>query len=250
MPETIYLADEIIFKPGDPSECAYLIRSGEVEILDGFPENPIRLAVLKDGAIFGEMGLVDERPRSLAARALAETRVAQVSREQFTEMIIHEPREAMGYLQMFFERLRNMNMKVAAGGVVPERTEKMPVRDGVVVITSESPAIKNIMGGEIKIEKFPFRVGRYTKNQYDPLSLNDLSISDSPPFNLSRNHFSIEKSSEGFFLHDRGSYLGTIVNGRVIGGHKKEAWVRLESGKNEIIAGSSDSPFKFSVEVS
>ena len=74
MADIIYSPNEIIFKKGDPSDFAYLIKSGQVEILKDHPENSFRIATLEDGSILGEMGLVDERPRSLTARAVKENK--------------------------------------------------------------------------------------------------------------------------------------------------------------------------------
>jgi pSer/pThr/pTyr-binding forkhead associated (FHA) protein len=100
-----------------------------------------------------------------------------------------------------------------------------------------------------KIEQTQFRVGRSSSRSEDPLEVNDLSLSDSPPFNVSRNHFAIERKPDGVLIHDRGSYLGTIVNGHAIGGHHHGASIALIEGENEVIAGSSHSPFRFKVIV-
>ncbi|NNE99451.1 MAG: cyclic nucleotide-binding domain-containing protein [Pyrinomonadaceae bacterium] len=251
MADIIYDSQEIIFKKGDPSEFAYVIKSGEVEILRDYPDNPFRIATLRDNNILGEMGLVDERPRSLTARAVSETRVAKISRDEFIDLLLNQPEEAFQYLRMFFERLRAMNMKVAHGDVGPPEVEKsIEIKDPVVNMIPETASFASVIGSEkLEISEFPFRIGRKSERNEDPMEVNDLAIPDSRPFNVSRNHFSIEKTGEGIFVHDRGSFLGTIVNGRVIGGHHKGAWMQLNSGVNEVIVGSNQSPFKFRVEV-
>ena len=101
----------------------------------------------------------------------------------------------------------------------------------------------------MRIDHFPFRVGRPSSRQRDPFEINNLSLPDSRPFNVSRNHFSVEKNSEGVFIHDRGSYLGTIVNGKVIGGDHLGAWTPLKDGENKVIVGSHHSPFRFRIIV-
>ena len=248
MAENAYQPNDLIFQKGDESRFAYLIREGEVEILEGFPTDPIRLALLKPGDIFGEMGLIDERPRSLAARAVTETTVDSIDREGFVELIKHDPDEAFKYLRMFFERLRAMNMRVAHGEHQEEPTPPSPSELRVTIIpkTQKSASIVNVEGADIP--SFPFRIGR-ASSSHDPLNVNDLILPDESPFHVSRNHFSFEKGPAGVYVHDRGSYLGTIVNGNVIGGHHRGARVRLKVGENEVVVGARTSPYRFRVEV-
>lgn len=249
MADTIYNPQEIIFTKGDESNFAYVIKSGEVEILQNYPDNPTRLALLNDGKIFGEMGLVDERPRSLTARAVSETRVTKISRDEFIDMILHRPQEAFDYLRMFFERLRAMNMRVAHIQKIP-KTQTEQAKDFTITLFPKTPATNGVIPSKgMEITRFPFRVGRRSTRNEDPLEVNDLLLPDASPFNVSRNHFSIEKNSEGVFIHDRGSYLGTIVNNTVIGGHHHGAWIELNEGENEVIVGSRQSPFRFRIDV-
>jgi len=70
MSELRYRAGEVIFRQGYPSDNAYIIESGTVEI---YKENPDgseeRIAELGAGHMFGEYGVLDEAPRSASARA-------------------------------------------------------------------------------------------------------------------------------------------------------------------------------------
>ena len=251
MAEKIFQPQEIIFRKGDPSEFAYLIRSGHVEILKDFPENPIRLAVLNVGQILGEMGLVDERPRSLTARAIEETRVTTITRDELVDLLLRNPQEGLRYLRMLFERLRAMNTRVAQQQESTELPSREPAKkEFEIVIVPQTKELSHVLPAEgLKMEREQFRVGRSSSRNEDPLEVNDLSLSDSPPFNVSRNHFVIERKTDGVLIHDRGSYLGTIVNGNAIGGHHQGASIALIEGEKEVIAGSSHSPFRFKVIV-
>ena len=66
-----FAAGETIFAEGDPSDYAYLIWSGDVEILKSTPKGDNRLAILGKDEFLGEMGVIDEQPRSATARASA-----------------------------------------------------------------------------------------------------------------------------------------------------------------------------------
>jgi CRP/FNR family transcriptional regulator, cyclic AMP receptor protein len=67
---------EIIFHEGNPSDCAYIIGSVSIEILENSPGGQKVLGVLEDNEIFGEMGLIDGQPRSATVTALEESEVS------------------------------------------------------------------------------------------------------------------------------------------------------------------------------
>lgn len=245
-----FQAEEVIFRQGDPSECAYLIEAGEVEIFQGESGSPVRIAMLGKGDIVGEMALIDERPRSLSARAVGATSLSPVSREQFVRLMFHDPVEGLRYLRAFFERLRTMNTRVARLDS-PGATRAVPappaVRIRLIPLTAMSELALPAEG--LLIERLPFRVGREPLSGKSRLSMNDLGLLDQEPFNASREHFAIDREGDALVVYDRGSFLGTFVNGSLIGGGRTVGSAPLHAGSNEIIAGSPDSPFRFSVVV-
>jgi len=69
-----YADGETIFSTGDPSLGMYIITSGTVHILrDITGAQPKLIAALTAGEFFGEMGLVDDSPRSASAVAHGDT---------------------------------------------------------------------------------------------------------------------------------------------------------------------------------
>ena len=105
---------EIIFRKGDESDAAYLIIQGRVEILqmrsDGESE---ALAVLNQGEYFGEMGAIDDKPRSATAIAKGPVACMSVGRDEFMDMLLNRPQEAIDILKVLFERLRTANEELA-----------------------------------------------------------------------------------------------------------------------------------------
>ncbi|MBY0355363.1 MAG: cyclic nucleotide-binding domain-containing protein [Rickettsiales bacterium] len=68
-----YKPGEIIFRQGYPGDNAYIIIRGQVEIIDEMGDGTeYRLALLEAGQMFGEMALLDDKPRSATARAATE----------------------------------------------------------------------------------------------------------------------------------------------------------------------------------
>jgi predicted component of type VI protein secretion system len=79
---------------------------------------------------------------------------------------------------------------------------------------------------------------------------NDLPIADDKPYQISRNHCSIEREGDHFFVRDRGSSLGTVVNEAAIGLAENTLTQDLRGGENQILLGSDDSQFRFKVTLS
>ena len=103
------------------------------------------------------------------------------------------------------------------------------------------------------ISKFPYRIGRKHEVQGKGATVfasNDLAITDDKPYQISRNHCSIEREGDHFFVRDRGSTLGTMVRDVPIGLAEDTLTADLHGGSNEILIGSDDSPFKFKVTLS
>lgn len=59
----------LLFKEGDPGVSFYLIEAGAVRISRITPLGEEALAVLREGAFFGELALIDDAPRSAQAIA-------------------------------------------------------------------------------------------------------------------------------------------------------------------------------------
>jgi EAL domain-containing protein (putative c-di-GMP-specific phosphodiesterase class I) len=82
-----FTAGSRIFEQNTQGDCAYMIDSGHVEISSSAGEKKRPLATLGPGEIFGEMALLDGRPRSATATALHETTVFVIPRQQLLEEI-------------------------------------------------------------------------------------------------------------------------------------------------------------------
>jgi CRP-like cAMP-binding protein len=245
---------ETLFAEGDTSDEAYLIRSGRVEVLKATPHGAARLAVLGPGDVLGEMGLLQERPRSAGARALDALVLDAVSRDEFTALLTRDPAQAMDILRVLFERLRNMNERLGEQSMFPTAAGTSAPQVRLFPLTAETRAALSDDG--LAVSRFPFRVGRKTAGAATALSFNDLEFPDRVPYVLSLNHFAVDCVGDGFVVRDRGSQYGTLVNGERIGGSAARDVARLGAGENEIVAGIAGlglaprpSPFRFLVAV-
>jgi CRP-like cAMP-binding protein len=86
MHERQYLPHEVIFDQGEEGQALYFLLSGRVLICHhGKSSQPI--AELQDGNFFGELGLLDNWPRSAQAIAASETQLAVLFRGDFERLM-------------------------------------------------------------------------------------------------------------------------------------------------------------------
>ena len=246
--ETFKKGDVIIEKDSNET-CAYVIESGRVEVSDLVNNKRSVLAILGAKQIFGEMGLVEDKPRSATVTAIDDTKVAVISRDNFNELFEKNPKVLLPIIKSLFERLRTANKKLIVGdgtGGGDAGKQRGLETTGIVVLSGTNETSSSALdGGEMEINKFPFKVGReQSSGGMDCFSDNELYLRDSQPLNVSRNHFSIDKVGDEVVIIDRGSRLGTIVNGVKI----KDQRV-LNKKANEITVGMRNSPFVFKLEI-
>ncbi len=76
-----YQPGDQIFQEGDEGDCAYLIENGSVEV-SVLQENKIfKVGILGKDDLFGEMALIDKRPRMATVTALEKTQVVSIARD-------------------------------------------------------------------------------------------------------------------------------------------------------------------------
>jgi CRP/FNR family cyclic AMP-dependent transcriptional regulator len=82
--EQKYQGAETIFKEGEPGNRLYIIAAGEVRISRNIPgSGEEALAVLKQGACFGEMAIFDRSERSTDAIANTDSTLLTITRSDF-----------------------------------------------------------------------------------------------------------------------------------------------------------------------
>ena len=107
----------LIFRHGDPGEKLYLILEGRVRISRDVPGmGEEALAVLGPGAVFGEMALLDDAPRSADARVHERCRVLSIPKDAFEDLLFLHKDLAYEVLwsvvRMLARRLRETNDKL------------------------------------------------------------------------------------------------------------------------------------------
>ncbi|MDR0511569.1 MAG: cyclic nucleotide-binding domain-containing protein [Treponema sp.] len=87
----IYPKDTMLFAEEEPGDELFIIQKGAVKIVKIVNDNEVLLAVLKPGDIFGEMALLEAKPRAASAIAFDNCQVLAVNRANFQQMISTQP---------------------------------------------------------------------------------------------------------------------------------------------------------------
>lgn len=89
----VFEGQELVFQWGDPEDSAYVIEEGCVEVLSGGGADQRRIAILIEGAMFGQVALLDHQPRTASIRALVPTRLIRIDRSHVEELLVRsDPR--------------------------------------------------------------------------------------------------------------------------------------------------------------
>jgi hypothetical protein len=80
-------AGTVICRQGQTGECAYFIRSGEVEVVREADGQSAVIARLGPGQYFGEAALLQNAPRNATVRAVTDVELAVLGKENFLNLI-------------------------------------------------------------------------------------------------------------------------------------------------------------------
>ncbi len=87
----VFPSESMVFCECQPGAELYIIQKGQVKITKIVDNNEVLLAVLKPGDMFGEMALLENKPRSASAIATEGTQLLAVNRQNFNQMVATQP---------------------------------------------------------------------------------------------------------------------------------------------------------------
>ena len=112
MIERQFMPDQIIFKEGDAGDGMYVVKDGLVEITGSLnPQTRKGFSRLGPGELFGEMAVVELRPRSATATATKPTTVGFIPRGEMLSLMQRSPGLSLAMLQVVSHRLREFNQQ-------------------------------------------------------------------------------------------------------------------------------------------
>lgn len=108
-----YDKDQVIILAEEEGDAMFIIAHGQVKVSivseDG---REVILSMLGEGAVFGELALLDGKPRSANVVATQDTELYMVRRADFLQLIYKVPQIAVGLLAELAARLRKTDRKI------------------------------------------------------------------------------------------------------------------------------------------
>ena len=108
-----YPKNSMLFAEGEPGFELFIIQKGSVKIVKVVNNNEVLLAVLKAGDIFGEMALLESKPRAASAIAYEDCQVLAVNKANFERMIVTQPQIVARLTTLLSERIWTIYRQLA-----------------------------------------------------------------------------------------------------------------------------------------
>lgn len=101
-----YPAHYKLFEEGVVGSALYIIKSGTVRIYKGGQD----LATLNEGDFFGEMALIEQKPRMAGAETLSDSEIFVLEKDDFAELVRKTPGIAQKVEEAYLKRKTNNDL--------------------------------------------------------------------------------------------------------------------------------------------
>lgn len=99
-------AGATIFSEGEPGNEMYLIKSGRVKVIRSEKTGTKVLSILGAGSLFGEMALIEAKPRSATVMAMEKTDVLILTFSDLEQIISGKPEFLFKLIRVLCKRIR------------------------------------------------------------------------------------------------------------------------------------------------
>ena len=138
-----YPKNSTVVAAGDPADALYIVISGRLKVIMSDKEGrEVILAILNQGDFFGEMGLIDQAPRSATVVAIDSCELLTMTRADFTKCLQNNFDLTMNVILGLVKRLREADRKIGSlalmdvcGRVARLLMEMAETVDGQKVVT-------------------------------------------------------------------------------------------------------------------
>lgn len=111
--EEVCFKGERVFDIGDPSDKLFIIEQGRIGI--SIRENPREreyIAEMEEGECFGEMGMLDDQPRSATVHVIEDVTLLALDKLKLKALLTSYPELGLGIMRSLSLRLREANLKL------------------------------------------------------------------------------------------------------------------------------------------
>jgi EAL domain-containing protein (putative c-di-GMP-specific phosphodiesterase class I) len=151
-------AGEVLYRQGDPSDCAWLVEQGSVELVSIQGRREISHGVLGPGELIGELGMLDGAPRSATAIARGDAVLLAIDHDQFLDRLDSGDPIVRTLVDSLLRRTRSIIASLPADTALP--AEDVPVNDpaergGIEKIRLEAHLSEALETGALEVRYQP-----------------------------------------------------------------------------------------------
>jgi CRP/FNR family cyclic AMP-dependent transcriptional regulator len=104
-----------IMSSGDATDSLYIVLSGRLKVMMSDSEGKeVILAILGPGEFFGEMGLIDDEPRSASVVSIEPCELLSIAKRDFKRVISENSEMALSVMRGLVRRLREADRKIGS----------------------------------------------------------------------------------------------------------------------------------------
>jgi predicted acylesterase/phospholipase RssA/CRP-like cAMP-binding protein len=119
-----------LFREGEPGHSLYVLITGRLEVMVEGPE-PAVIRVLGRGDVLGELALLTESPRSASVRAIRDSELLKLEREDFHSLLESEPVFVRALTRSLGEQLRDSRGRSIDTPPIPASIAIVPLHGGL-----------------------------------------------------------------------------------------------------------------------
>ncbi len=153
-------AGTVLFREGDSGEEMYILQSGRVKISKRIRGVEKTLATLEKGEFFGEMAILNDKPRSASAETIEDSDMLVIDRKTFESLLRSNVEIAIRFIKRLADRLRETNEQMESL-MIRDNTSRLlsilarKVRDGkggaVTIPIEEIAGMAGMEGGQARM---------------------------------------------------------------------------------------------------
>jgi len=105
----------IVMAGGDATDSLYIVLSGRLKVMMSDADGKeVILSILGPGEFFGEMGLIDDSPRSASVVAIEACELLSITKRDFKKCLAENFEMAMAVMRGLVRRLREADRKIGS----------------------------------------------------------------------------------------------------------------------------------------
>jgi len=105
----------VIMAAGDQIDCLYIVISGRLKVMMGDADGKeVILSLIGPGEFFGEMGLIDDSPRSASVVTIEPCELLSVTKRDFKKCLGENFEMSMAVMRGLVRRLREADRKIGS----------------------------------------------------------------------------------------------------------------------------------------